>query len=269
MNTLSQDIEKFYELKKTYLSSIENKIDKIMRSDLSIEEKKNQVQLIKQKASCPICNSSKLVLSENPYNLIAKCVNSSCKGNIHVKIPELSFNIETVYGKMKKYRSDLKDKMIKAKMQHMLHIVSEEQLLNNFSELKKEFSEIDKEFTRIDDQLDLLLFDYGKKQELDRLEIEAYEYTKQYKELINKYQTEGNLSYLTEAFELYMDKIEELQNEIRSTKYKINEVLIEGTKENIENIILIQKPHDIEDFEYKLKGTMVKKLFNLEENSEL
>ena len=216
-----ENIEKYYKLKNKYNSLLEKAKNKILKSDISIENKKKLFS--KSKPKCIGCNKEGGTLfKETSDTLSVSCGNLSnpCDLNINIKrckIQNLHNELINVDNEIKEAKKEI---MI-TKLDYLFNYILEDFAVEKFEKIKDKLNKKQEIYNEL-----VLLNNNVENEEFKNLindkVTENYNYINDFKEIYNLYETTGEHRYLVSALELYASKIRILDEEILKMKYSIN-----------------------------------------------
>ena len=225
-------VKNFYNLKKRYDKQLEDKKHKIKK--LSTAEKKQEIEKFKKRRKCISCKQngvSNFIIEENLLKVT--CGNDTpCKLHIEIKKPRHYF-LPTVRKINDKNINNLKEEISSVKLDLLFELIEDEVGVNEFTTLKEELTQA-LEYKKIFDNTyhnlnevveinisgaepeDVLIKDY-----LIDLKKKYNEGVNKFKQHISQYKSEGEMSVLEDAMQMYKNILIPLQNKIREMKYQI------------------------------------------------
>ena len=144
----------FYKIKNKYEKFYNNKKKKILKSGLSIKEKRKKIAKIKRKCiGCRKEGGTIFTITNNRYKAICNA-NKKCGLNIEfVRPTTLDLYFDGYYDKMnKKFNTMLMD-LVKNKAEIVHNIIDEESGLKKFQEQQKQINNYKKDLNKIKDAL--------------------------------------------------------------------------------------------------------------------
>ena len=144
----------FYKIKNKYEKCYDNRKKKILKSGLSIKEKREQIAKIKRKCiGCRKEGGTIFTITNNRYKAICNA-NKKCGLNIEfVRPTTLDLYFDGYYDKMnKKFNTMLMD-LVKNKAEIVHNIIDEESGLKKFQEQQKQINNYKKDLNKIKDAL--------------------------------------------------------------------------------------------------------------------
>jgi hypothetical protein len=243
-----ENIEKYYKLKNKYNTLLEKAKNKILNSDISIENKKKLFS--KSKPKCIACNKDGGTLfKESPDTLSVSCGNLSkpCGLNITIKrykTKNLHNELINIDNELKEAKKDI----MVTKLDYLFNYILEDFAVEKFEKIKDKLNKKQEIYNEL-----VLLNNNVENEEFKNLindkVMENYNYINDFKEIYNLYETTGENRYLVSALELYASKIHVLDEEILKMKYTINYI----EKNNESNLnTLIQYTKTLSDLEISI-----------------
>jgi len=216
-----ENIEKYYKLKNKYNTLLEKAKNKILNSDISIENKKKLFS--KSKPKCISCNKDGGTLfKETSDTLSVSCGNLSkpCDLNISIKRYK-TLNLHNELINVDNEIKEAKKEIMVTKLDYLFNYILEDFAVEKFEKIKDKLNkqqEIYNELVLLHNTID----NEEYKNLISNKVMENYNYINDFKEIYNLYETTGENRYLVSALELYASKIRILDEEILKMKYSIN-----------------------------------------------
>ena len=216
-----ENIEKYYKLKNKYNTLLEKAKNKILNSDISIENKKKLFS--KSKPKCIGCNKDGGTLfKETSDSLSVTCGNLSkpCDLNINIK----RYKTQNLHNELINVDNEIKEakkEIMVTKLDYLFNYILEDFAVEKFEKIKDKLNKKQEIYNEL-----VLLHNTIDNEEYKNLisdkVTENYNYINDFKEIYNLYETTGENRYLVSALELYASKIRVLDEEILKMKYSIN-----------------------------------------------
>ena len=239
-------IESYFKMKSKYEKQYTQAKKRIMKSDLSLREKRRRLKKLKPK--CIACKRNVVMLfyiENNGRNLRARCgsEDTPCAFNINIERGEFAY-IPTLIKSIKIDLENNKTAIIRLKLEILFSLTEEESIAEKFEELKGKYKEYKKILATLQSILadnELTSFnDMGEERIINKKEIivmkkrELEANITEIRELIKTYLNEdtsvaASQSNLEAAIEVYSNNIIPLIDEIRENMYEISTVLREGS----------------------------------------
>ena len=239
-------LERFYELKQKYMKKYNNKKSKIKSiGDLTKTEKKKLIKEIK--AGCVVCNKedTKNTFSQENNTLIAKC--NKCLGftaerEEHIYIPP---QLKILKDDLKEIKNDI----IKNKLDLLFEYTSMEQMEQMFSENKESYKFYSDLISLFENTIE------NRKQNNNLIQAKKIimkEKLSIYKTIINDYENTQEPPKLTEAIDYYLNSLLPSIKEYRDAVYK-DSYIMPPIKNINDNYKLVNVTMDISDYTYHNK----------------
>ena len=194
-------------------------------------------------------------------NVILKAIlgvaQSPCSLDIEIKKADWRY-LPTVIEEAKRIVHKIKKQIFKTKLNFLFGLESEDITIKAFEKLKTNF---DRAYALLVDLEERLQVNYAEKQraeEIEQYQLQLYLANEEFSAAIEGYRAAQNAALLSDAIEIYIDKILELQKLIQETKYA--EIYVDKEKKD-GVLILDREPPD----KYVLKAFPLGILQNEEE----
>lgn len=247
--TFRQAFNEYFKLLGDYEKNKKKIALKLSKEQLSNTEKS---ELFKKDLKCVRCKKNGGTLFQITNNkLIAKCGNldSPCKLNIELErafynsliseLPKILNNI-----------NELKNNIIKIKLNFMYGFETEEVTLNKFQTLKKELINLVSEYKILSSQFSNFFENESNKDEILVKQELLFNEIDKFNILIDEYLTTNDNQFIKDAVNLNSDRIFVIAKEIQNLKYKAQYISQDG-----DDVKLIQQPYDNSIFDVKEKET--------------
>ena len=212
--------EKFLEAKHKHDKKIQNEKRKL-DPNLSLKEKREKIKNFRP--PCLKCRKRVGNLFINKKgNLKIKCGSSRspCNLTFDVKKPTI-INLKKEINSLLVSINDIKEEIIKSKLDFLFKLKTEDVVTENFNSLKEEYNNLNAQLISYQIQLE----DQTNIQERDKqLEIEnikLQEMIKLYSDNIKEYSSSEDSEMLTVAIKTYIDEIIPIQLKSRDLKYRL------------------------------------------------
>lgn len=222
----------YYRFKEQYLNTIRNSQRKIREKNISEQEKLRQIKELKPKCvNCkrPVGSS----FSENSRTLKVVCGDAvkPCDLNIELYIGKKE-NVNDIINDIETTIDELKEKIIKLKLDLVYSYKSEEQISTEFTELKKKYINLQK-------LLDSLVEKKKRIFNTDEKKIVSMELKKQLEKtvsIINQkietYNATKELKNIEEVVVIFNDNILDIINNISQNKFEKQYIQIINNNDN-------------------------------------
>ncbi len=238
-NKLNKITNEFYDLKARYEEKKLNEKARIKKNKETIHEKVSEYRKFKNK--CIKCGKNgKMVFQTYKNQLKVSCPNEEDPCELLINInSNIVENYYIYYSKIKKEMEDIKEKIIRKKLDLLYNLEEDDVVLQEFERIKGEFLETKKKMKEVQDTFDdRLKFDYQNDEtgesekkyihdEIEKLSKEVNNNISEFNEKIKKEGLSGDI------MSFYITDILEKQNQIRQLKYYNGFKIIES--KNIPN----------------------------------
>jgi len=222
---LNKIMKEFYDLKARYEEKLSNEKSRIRKNKKEIHEKVSEYRKYKNK--CIKCGKSgKMIFQTYRNQLKVSCPHEENPCELLINInSNLVENYYTYYSKIKKKMENIKEKIIRKKLDLLYNLEEDDVVLQEFERIKADFIETKKKLKEIQDTFDdRLKFDYQndetgeieKKYIRDEIEKLGKEVNNNIAEFNAQMKKEGLSS---DMMSFYITDILEKQNKITQIKY--------------------------------------------------
>ena len=249
----SQQIEKYYKLKRLYEKSINDKKKTIMRNQtLSPKEKRQKfMQLVPTCINCkrPGGTTFETISGDDksgPF-LVAVCsAKKPC--NFKIKIDRGRwYNVRISEEKASMQVKNLQTDIIETKLELLFNLVDEDTAMKNFEEIKKELQEWYNSLLVLRRKYISITRNPNTIKKLDEMNYILLDLKKQLEDIKKSYNDEKKPELIKDMVELYTSEIRPLVDDIRKIKYEYSG--IETDTQN--NKHLIQLPYTLSELYVK------------------
>lgn len=254
--SINDSINEYYKLKNKYETDILKQKKKIIsNSNYSLKEKRREYKKLINK--CINCKKPGGTIFTTKYDeesrtriLSAVCGVIADPCYLDIKINAGSFeNVETVLKELENTIKDYKNKIINDKNKLLFGYITSEQALENFSENKTEITDYTSLLeTYINKYAEVTNNKTTQKKINDEIE-RTYELINEIKESIKNYNINGNVQFINDAANIYVNSLKPMLTTIMNLKYK-KSIVLYNDDDNTYN--LIQKQYDEEDLQEDL-----------------
>ncbi len=238
-------ISTYYKLKGQYQSKNNKVVREIYNdSDLSIAQKKDKYNKLKKK--CINCGKfGGTIFEETNTMLVAKCghVESPCK--LDIKLERAKYNdIVGSLATSSNLINEYKNKIIDTKLDYLFGFTNQESTLAKFEELKNNLVKIVKNYQILKDKYTSTIFNSNNLFKINALNSQLEVNINTFKENIENFKESGEISYVKDAVELYINTIKIISKELTDSKYQLKEVI---KSKDSDVINLVQKSYILSD----------------------
>lgn len=249
----SSALSTYYKLKGNYQSKINKSVKEIYNNtELNLEQKKEKYNQMKKK--CIVCGKTGgTIFTETNTMLIAKCGNleNPCKLDIKLErakydniIKSLSENNQII----NKYKSDIID----TKLDYLFGFTNHSATITKFDELKNNLVKIVKIYQDNTNKYLSTIHNLENKAKLISLNSQLDANIISFKDNVLNYNESGEISYLQEAVQLYVNTIKVINKEISKSRYKLQEIY---KSQDSDITSLVQKSYTLSDLLIKKDDT--------------
>lgn len=219
-NEFYNNLNNYFELKYLYEKKLNKKKNTILNDkSLSKKEKTKKYRNI----SIPCINCKRNVgtifdIQNNIYVAFCGDREKPCNLDIQLKRPNIG-NIYKLSTETKEELNNIQENMFILKLSLLFGFISEEKLVDVFSELKDDYNQT----TELLDIIERNIQEIENKKEYEKkmkiFKNEFYESINQLKKNINEYLVTQNIALVKDSIELYIDSIKPTQEELRNLKF--------------------------------------------------
>lgn len=216
---ISDDIIKFYKLKKKYDNKISKKKNSILlNTNLSSTKKKELIKSMNIK--CINCNNDGGTIFIITNKLLSATCNSKkkCKLNINIK-KDIQYNVRDEYYKLLNRFSEIKLTIIKIKNDTINNIITNEQAVELFSNYENEYKDLERKKNILLNKYKTVISNNDNNIKLQDLNNNFQSQINEIKINIIKFNEKNNDSYIKNVIEIYNNILNNITNDIRSIKY--------------------------------------------------
>ena len=244
-------LNQYYKLKKRYDLSIQKAVAKI-RSDEDLTTKEKEEKFSEIKKRCVKCGKTGgTIFRQEGTNLYANCGNDTpCSLNIHLQrakympiddaISELSIDI-----------NNRKAEIINTKLDFLFGFVSESETVARFNDLKSDLVNIVKKHQKMNEKYISIVQDLPNRDEILKLNSILEATIRGFKNLITQFDETGEIQYIKDAGQLYVNEIVKISDKLQSLKYTEQYVYLDPDNNNN----LVQKTYKSSELEVVVPGT--------------
>tara|TARA_B100001142_G_scaffold329762_1_gene394253 strand:- start:2997 stop:3866 length:870 start_codon:yes stop_codon:yes gene_type:complete len=250
-----KSLNDYYELKAKYdksykdskisvkKSNLPEKTKVMMREFIFDEDIKDDIQKINRK--CVGCEKNVgTIFMEDNRMLKATCgdMTNPCSLNIEINLEE-TYSIHELYKKQLVELEDIKQKIIRKKLDLLFGLEKEDIVVSEFEKLKEEFNQLNEFLLSLEEKIsnNSLITNpendtkIKKKEMLESLNKELMNNINEFKKSINDYRNTKNTSqisnrFLNDGIELYINKITIGLKRIRRINYEYMEMEVDITE---------------------------------------
>ena len=250
-------LHEYYKLKDQYDGKFDVKKSSILSDEtLTIVQKRSQIAKLKRGRKCIVCKQTGgTVFTNTGRTLKAVCGSAStpCGLNIEIargKIENISEMMAATYRKIE----DIKENIIKYKLDLLFKYITDEQLVQKFGEAKTELDTYLERYDKLYNKYIDITINPQNIEELKRMNAELYTYIGQIKEVMNEFHATGENEKIRTVVDIYLTNIVPLAKKIRDATYVYSGIEYD---ENSKEHILVQKKYSIKTMEAEVEHPQV------------
>ena len=216
-------LNKYFQMKKKY-------DDEVYQTKLSIyqtyskKEAKKRIANVKPKCiKCKRPGGTLFKYEDFTHYAVCDVKGTPCDLNIEIQTGDLA-SVEDLYSIFKEDTDNLKDSIIRHKLDALFNYVSESASIDIFKKELTSYNETSSNFKYILDQHNEIYNNEHKKDKLNSLQFELKEKIQKYKSLLKEYQETNNAELLSLATEYNIKEIMVIEQQIRDLKYVLMEM---------------------------------------------
>jgi len=221
LNEYEQNLDKFYRLKNKYYEKINREKQKLIANpDLSKKEKR--IKFSETAVKCINCkNRGGTVFETNKDFFRVTCGNTEkpCSLNLYFERQKRDLVDEKLV-KYIKILSDLKEGIIRLKLDYLLGFISEEESIVQFTTVKKELNDNYEIYRELLERYHNIVGNLQNQEEINTSLKEKQDIIVELKKHVEKYKFTNNISEITELVELYIGDLDKLLNRLRTLQYR-------------------------------------------------
>lgn len=216
-------LNKYFQLKKKY-------DDEVYQTKLSIyqtyskKEAKKRIANVKPKCiNCRKPGGTLFKYEDFTHYAICDVKGTPCELNIEIQTGDLA-SVEDLYSIFKEDTDNLKDSIIRHKLDALFNYVNENVSIDIFKKELTSYNETSDNFKHILEQYNEIYNNHHKRDKINALQFDLKEKIQKYKSLLKEYQETNNAELLTLATEYNIKEIMVVEQQIRDLKYVLMEM---------------------------------------------
>ena len=220
---LDKALNEYYTLKNKYNNDIQKiKNGLTAKHGLNNSGQKKRDEYAKHKPKCVNCRRNVgTIFSDKERVLKAICGDKDdpCKLNIEIFVGKKE-HIDDIIDAMKENINDIKENIIKLKLDLIYNYKIEDEVADEFTKLKRTYIEIQKNMNILIKKKDKILTNNGeKKKQIENLNQQITTIIGYINDKIKTYKEDGDSQDITEIIELYNDDLKNKLDELLLKKY--------------------------------------------------
>lgn len=245
LNEYQKNLDNFYKLKNKYYEKINREKQKLI-SNTELSKKEKRLQFMETVNKCINCKNKGgtiFEINKDYYKITCGNTENPCNLNVYFKRQQKELLNESILEYIK-IISDIKNNIIKIKLDYILGFITEEESIIKFTSFKKE----------LDDNYNIYkiyLEDYIKitnnlenQEEISNNMSKKNDIILDIKKHIEKFKTNNNVAEITEIIEIYTTDLENILKTLRELQYRKYYISTEGDENR-----LIKETYTIKDLE--------------------
>jgi len=251
----NEKLNEYYKLKNTYEKEKMKHVSQILKMDASIAKKRRIYNQLK-----PQCINCK-----RPVGTVFTCYydhdNANTGKMLRVTCGDVvtpcNLRIQLDTGMVELYPNDIKyieeelkqvkNNIIVTKNKLLFNYIKEEEAIDEFTKYKKEINDYSDVLANYLQEYYNIIENPDKKKELQTKQSEYYEIIKLIKESMDNFDAKSDETFVEDAVELFVKRLEPIMEEILKLKY--NQMYVDYNDSN-NTYSLIEKPFTISDTEF-------------------
>ena len=252
LNEYQQNLEKFYKLKNKYNEKINREKQRLLSNpDLSRKERRTRFnQKVNVCINCKNKGGTIFETNKDYYRITCGNTEKPCSINLYFKRIHKDV-VNNILLQQIDILKQLKEKIIKIKLDYMLGFLTEEDSIVNFNTLKKELSDTYEKYREL---LESYVKTTNNTENLDEIKIkkdEKLKYINEIKSRVEKYRFNNNYSEIKEIVEIYSNDLVKIIDEIKGLEYKNYYIYTDS----IDNKHILQKDlYSLKDLEIQINN---------------
>lgn len=246
-------VSSYYKLKHDYQRQI-NKVVKELYNNTTLTMQEKHQKFLDTKKKCIKCGKSGgTIFSETANLLTAKCGNTESPCRLDIQLEKATYNnIIDVMELENKQVNNYKNNIITTKLDYMFGFKNQADTLQKFEELKNDLVKIVKSYQEHTQKYIDTIYNLSNISKINSLNSQLDGNILSFKDLIDNFNREGDIQYIKDAVELYVNTIKIVNTELNSLRYKLQEIY----KDKDTNIsYLIQKTYTLSQLQLIKSGT--------------
>jgi len=242
-------LEHYYKLKSDYQDKIAEKRKKI-RNDKTLSKREKHKEMLKFVPRCINCGKKGgTSFSVNGTTLRSVCGNTEepCQLNIEIN-RGLFTNISETYNLFMDDKEDIKEDIIRARLDLLFNYVSEEETIIRFEELTEQHKTIEQGIMDIEEMYQNIILSKRNKVEINEAKENLNNFKEELSDLAKQYSESGDEMLINNMVENYIGKIRPEAEKLREYQYSQSSIECSNGDEYMGGCdddlrLLIQKPY--------------------------
>jgi len=218
-----KSLNKYFQLKKKYDDAVYQTKLFIHRTYSKREAKRRILNVIPKCVNCNKPGGTLFKYEDFTYYAVCNVKGSPCELNIEIQTGDLA-SVEDLYSIFKEDTDNLKDSIIRHKLDALFNYVSESTSIDIFKKELTTYNETSDNFKHILEQHNEIYNNDHKRDKINDLQFELKEKIQKYKSLLKEYQETNSAELLSLATEYNIKEIMVVEQQIRNLKYVLTEM---------------------------------------------
>jgi len=255
--SIDNALQEYYKLKDQYDKMYDSKKHAIITDNtIQYSKKKEKIAELSQKRKCVVCKAAGGTMFTNENRILkAVCGSKSQPCGLNIEIARgKKGNIEKLITQSYKKIENIKENIIKFKLDLLFRYISDDQLKQKFDESKKE---LETELTKYEKMYNIYIDNTSSPEKVEKLKVlntELYTYVEQFKSIMKEYMESGRVEVVKPAIEIYLNYIVPIAEKIRNVTYVYSGIEYD---ENTNEYLLIQQISNIKKTEINIERPQV------------
>lgn len=229
-------LENYYRLKGDYDRTYKRKLRAIKNKDISLKEKRELFS--KLKLPCIHCKKRVGTIFTNQGGVLkAVCGGTpKCKLNIEIKKADTRY-LPAVIANIQDVLQNIKREIIETKLDFLFGLETEKATITLFETLKEKFHKANALLVNLEHIIQESYAIKERQEAVEEATLQLYLENERFVSAVTQYKETENSTFLTDAIEIYITKILDLQERIQYSKYA--DIYID--RENKDGVIILDK----------------------------
>lgn len=246
-------IEEYYKLKNEYETKIDKQRKKI-RNDKTITKEEKRRRMLAIVPKCINCNKpGGTKFTSNKTMLRCVCGNTQDPCNLNIEVNRGMFeDISETYNYLTKESEDIKEDIIKTKLDLLFNYTSEEETVSKFDELRGEYKSIEEAIMELQEKFDNIILGKRNSEGIIEARQNMYRYKRSLGDLAKQYADTGEEALIQDMIDLYIRDIRPEAEKLRDFKYASSKIECSDGGDYMGNCdddvrVLVQEPYTREE----------------------
>lgn len=246
-------LEDYYKLKGEYDTKIQAQRKKI-RNDKSLskqERRRKMLELVPKCINCGKRGGTKFTINGSILRCVCGNTEEPCSLNIEINRGMFE-NLSNTYNLFMEDREDVKEDIIRTRLDLLFNYKNEEETITKFNELTEEHKIIEQGLMDIQEQFDNIILGKRNAEAIIESRQNLYSFKRKLADLAKQYADSGDEMLIQEMIDLYISDIRPEVEKLRNFKYSLSTIECSdggeymGTCDDDERI-LVQEPYTAQE----------------------